>query len=41
MWQHVKVCKFKPSDMKSKPGKTCVQALCSFAQEKLMVFGSC
>ncbi|XP_051571748.1 uncharacterized protein LOC127451250 [Myxocyprinus asiaticus] len=32
LWRHVKVCKFKPSDMKPKPGKTRVQALCSFAQ---------
>ncbi|XP_056119701.1 uncharacterized protein LOC130097073 [Rhinichthys klamathensis goyatoka] len=32
LWRHVKVCKFKPSDVKPKPGKTRVQALCSFAQ---------
>lgn len=32
LWRHVKVCKFKPSDVKPKPGKTRVQALCGFAQ---------
>ncbi|XP_016376678.1 uncharacterized protein LOC107715123 [Sinocyclocheilus rhinocerous] len=32
LWRHLKVCKFKPGDMKPKPGKTRVQALCGFAQ---------
>ncbi len=28
----MKVCKFKPGDEKPKPGKTCFQVLCGFAQ---------
>ncbi|KAI2645736.1 Nucleotide exchange factor SIL1 [Labeo rohita] len=32
LWRHLKVCKFKPCDIKPKPGKTRVQALCGFAQ---------
>jgi len=32
LWRHFKICKFKPSEVKPKPGKTRVQALCSFAQ---------
>ncbi|KAI4903902.1 hypothetical protein NFI96_028811 [Prochilodus magdalenae] len=32
LWRHVKVCKFKPCESTPKPGKTRVQALCSFAK---------
>lgn len=31
LWRHVKICKFKPSDVPQKPGKTRVQALSAFA----------
>ena len=29
LWRHLAVCKFKPSDYKTKPGKNRVQSLCS------------
>lgn len=32
MWRHIRICKFKPENMKSKPGKSRVQTLCSFAE---------
>ncbi|XP_073668979.1 uncharacterized protein [Paramisgurnus dabryanus] len=32
LWRHVQSCKFKPSSVKSKPGKTRVQSLCAFAE---------
>ncbi|XP_065808302.1 clumping factor A-like isoform X2 [Labrus bergylta] len=32
LWRHFQVCKFKPQEKKSKPGKTRVQALCAFAE---------
>nr|XP_055049347.1 uncharacterized protein LOC129434425 [Misgurnus anguillicaudatus] len=32
LWRHLKICKFKRSDVKPKPGRTRVQALCGFAQ---------
>ncbi|ROJ30524.1 Gastrula zinc finger protein XlCGF8.2DB [Anabarilius grahami] len=30
--RHMRSCKFKPSSVKSKPGKTSVQSLCAFAE---------
>lgn len=30
LWRHVKICKFKPSDLKPKPGKNRVLSLCAF-----------
>ncbi|XP_041666279.1 uncharacterized protein LOC121524831 [Cheilinus undulatus] len=32
MWRHFQVCKFKPQDKTSKPGKTRIQTLCAFAE---------
>ncbi|XP_077073859.1 uncharacterized protein LOC143738123 [Siphateles boraxobius] len=32
LWRHMQSCKFQPSCVKSKPGKTRVQSLCAFAE---------
>lgn len=32
LWRHMQSCKFQPSSVKLKPGKTRVQSLCAFAE---------